>query len=179
MTDPHLTPSDAEQYILGALDPELERKLEAHTLVCDACARLLQQEALLEEQLREVASTAPREDNVLRPARWRVGRVAALVVGPTLAAAAAAVALMVSHPEPVSPAVPAATATAALELELPSELPGMVVACPDLTTQESCAEAAAARGLLVQYPIGMGEVPRYEGSTGFPSGALSSRPASL
>jgi hypothetical protein len=174
MSDLHLTPSDTEQYILGALDSELERKLEAHTLVCNACARLLQQEALLEEQLREVASTAPREDNVIRPARWR--RTAALVVGPVLAAAAA-VALVVSHPGHVPG--PAPTATASLALELPSELPSMVVACPDLTTQESCAQAAAARGLLVQYPLGMGEVPRYEGSAGLPSGALSSRPASL
>lgn len=176
MSDPHLTPSDTEQYILGALDPERERKLEAHTLVCEACARLLQQEALLDEQLREVAFTAPREGNVIRPARWRVARMAALVVGPALAAAAA-LALVVSQPVPVAEPVLGPTAT--LLLELPEELPSMVVACPDLSTQESCAEAAAARGLLVQYPLGMGEVPRYEGSTGIPSGALSSRPASL
>jgi anti-sigma factor RsiW len=176
MTEPHLTPSDTEQYILGALDPERERKLEAHTLVCEACARLLQQEAMLEELLREVASSAPREDNVVRPARWRVTRVAALAVGPLLAAAAA-LALMVSHPAPVSQ--PEHEPTAVLTLDLPADLPSMVVACPDLTTQESCAEAAAARGLLVQYPLGMSEVPRYEGSTGIPAGALSSRPASL
>jgi hypothetical protein len=177
MIEPHLTPSDAEQYILGALDPERERKLEAHTLVCEACAHLLQQEAMLEEQLREVASTAPREDNVVRPARWRVARVAAAVVAPALAAAAA-VALMVNHPgtesQPVEPPAPVV-----LTLELPAELPSTVVACPDLTTQESCATSAAARGLLVQYPLGMGEVPRYEGSQGIPAGALSSRPASL
>jgi hypothetical protein len=176
MTEPHLTPSDTEQYILGALDPERERKLEAHTLVCEACARLLQQEAMLEEQLREVASMAPREDNVIRPTRWRVARVAALAVGPLLAAAAA-LALMVSHTAPVSQ--PAHEPTVALSLDLPADLPSMVVACPDLTTQESCAEDAAARGLLVQYPLGMSEVPRYEGSTGIPAGALSSRPASL
>jgi hypothetical protein len=177
MTEPHLTPDDTEQYILGALDPERERRLEAHTLVCDACAQLLQQEAMLEEQLREVASTAPREDNVIRPARWRVARVAALVAGPALAAAAA-LALMVSHPGQIPSQVPAQS-TAVLSLDLPVEIPSTVVACPDLTTQESCTENAAARGLLVQYPLGMGEVPRYEGSTGLPPGALSSRPASL
>jgi hypothetical protein len=177
MTEPHLTPNDTEQYILGALDPERERRLEAHTLVCDACAQLLQQEAMLEEQLREVASTAPREDNVIRPARWRVARVAALVVGPALAAAAA-LALMVSHPGQVPSQAPA-QGTVVLSLDLPVEMPSMVVACPDLTTQESCTKDAAARGLLVQGPLGMGEVPRYEGSTGLPSGALSSRPASL
>ncbi|MBN1210094.1 MAG: hypothetical protein JXB05_34905 [Myxococcaceae bacterium] len=178
MFDPHLTPSDAEQYILGALDSELERKLEAHTLVCDACARLLQQEALLEEQLREVASATPREATVIRPARWRVGRAAALVVGPAMAAAAAALTLMVSRPGPVVPGT-VQESRVVLSLDLPVELPSMVVACPDLTTQESCAQSAAARGLLVQYPLGMGEVPRYEGSAGLPSGALSSQPAPL
>lgn len=177
MIEPHLTPSDAEQYILGALDPELERKLEAHTLVCDACARLLQQEAMLEEQLREVASTAPREDNVVRPARWRVARVAAMVAVPAMAAAAAALVLLVSRPGPVSR--PAPTGPVEISMDLPTELPSTMVACPDLTTQEACAESAAARGLLVQYPLGMGEVPRYEGSAGLPSGALPSRPASL
>lgn len=177
MTEPHLTPNDTEQYILGALDPERERKLEAHTLVCTACAQLLQQEAMLEEQLREVASTAPREDTVIRPARWRVARVAALVAGPALAAAAA-LALMVSHPGQV-PSQEPTQGTVVLSLDLPVEMPSMVVACPDLTTQESCTRDAAARGLLVQGPLGMGEVPRYEGSAGLPPGALSSRPASL
>jgi anti-sigma factor RsiW len=172
MSDPHLSPSDAENYVLGALDPESERKLESHTLVCEACARLLQQEALLEEQLREVASTAPRGNNVTRPARWRVAALA----GPALAAAAA-LALVVLRPEPVSNPVPETMAV--ISLDLPVEAPSVVVACPDLTTQEECTEAAAARGLLVQYPLGMGEVPRYEGSAGLPKGALSSRPASL
>jgi anti-sigma factor RsiW len=176
MSEPHLTPSDTEQYLLGALDPERERKLEAHTLVCEACARLLQQEAMLEEQLHEVAMTAPREDKVIRPARWRVARVAAMVVGPALAAAAA-LALMVHPPSTVTH--PAEQPAMVLTLDLPMELPSTLVACPDLTTQESCASAAAARGLLVQYPLGMGEVPRYEGSKGIPAGALSSRPASL
>jgi anti-sigma factor RsiW len=177
MTEPHLTPADTEQYILGALDPERERKLEAHTLVCEACALLLQQEAMLEEQLREVASTAPPEDNVLRPARWRVARVAAVAAAPALAAAAA-LALMVSQPGQV-PSQPEPRSMPVLALDLPVELPTVVVACPDLSTQESCTQDAAARGLLVQGPLGVGEVPRYEGSAGIPAGALSSRPASL
>jgi anti-sigma factor RsiW len=172
MIEPHLSPSDAEQYILGAMEPEAERKLEAHTLVCDACAQLLRQEAVLEEQLREVASAAPRADNVLRPAHWR--RALPLVVG---AMAAAALVLVLLRPAPLEPRAPEGPAV--LSFELPLEAPGAVVACPDLTTQEACAEAAAARGLLVQYPAGMGEVPRYEGSAGLPQGALSLRPAPL
>ncbi len=175
MTDPHLSPADTEHYILGALEAEAERRLEAHTLVCEACARLLRQEALLEEQLREVARATPREDNVIRPARWRVGRAWPLLAGPALAAAA--LALMVLRPQPVESPEPAVSK--ALALELPVAAPSTMVACPDLTTQESCAAAAAARGLLVQYPIGMGEVPRYEGSAGLPSGAISARPAPL
>ena len=177
MSDSHLNASEAEQYILGALEPALERKLEAHTLVCDACARLLQQEAILEEQLREVAHAALLPDKgvgqVVRPARWSVRRVAAVALGPCLAAAAA-LALMLSHPAQVSqPVEPESMA-----VELPVSPPGMV-ACPDLPSQASCAQSAAARGLLVQYPVGMGEVPRYEGNVGLPAGALRSRPASL
>lgn len=174
MADPHLSRSDAEHYILGALEPEAERKLEAHTLECDACARLLQREAQLEEQLREVATTAPREDNIIRPSRWRLAKVAAPALA---AAAAAALALVMLRPASVSQ--PVQETPTVLSVELPVATPSVVVACPDLSTQEACAEAAAARGLLVQYPLGMGEVPRYEGSAGLPEGALSFRPASL
>jgi hypothetical protein len=57
-----------------------------------------------------------------------------------------------------------------LAQELPLELP-RVVACPDMATQDTCSADAAARGLMVQYPLG--EVPRYEGYAGLPAGALS------
>ncbi|MFP2924830.1 zf-HC2 domain-containing protein, partial [Pyxidicoccus sp. 3LG] len=77
MLKPHLTRDSAEQYILGALAPEKAAALEAHTLECEPCARLLQEEAVLSEQLEEVASTFPREDRVIRPARWHVRRAAA------------------------------------------------------------------------------------------------------
>ncbi|WNZ66185.1 hypothetical protein QEG98_08500 [Myxococcus sp. MxC21-1] len=66
-----------------------------------------------------------------------------------------------------------------LELEV-AEPHSIVVACPDLATQASCTQAAEERGLLVQYPWGTGEVPRYEARTGLPEGALSARrPVSL
>ena len=55
MLKPHLTRDSAEQYILGALSPEASAALEAHTLECEPCARLLQEEAVLSEQLHEVA----------------------------------------------------------------------------------------------------------------------------
>ncbi|MFP2910328.1 hypothetical protein ACLESD_35875, partial [Pyxidicoccus sp. 3LFB2] len=56
----------------------------------------------------------------------------------------------------------------------------IVVACPDLATEDSCVQEAAERGLLVQNPWGTGEVPRYEARTGLPEGAMSARgPVSL
>jgi len=165
MLEAHLTRVDVEQYVLGALNEEASAKLEAHTLVCDPCALLLQQECLFEEQLREVAEAAPSvpEPVVVRPARWR--RVAT-VVGPALAAAAAVGFLMLPSPAPVRPAKSPHLAAQDLPLELPR-----VVACPDMSTQDACAANAAARGLMVQYPLG--DVPRYEGYAGLPAGALS------
>jgi hypothetical protein len=168
MLERHLTRVDVEQYILGALDPEASAKLEAHTLVCDPCAGLLQQEALLEEQLREVAASAPAVAPVIRPARWR--RFAATLVGPALATAAAMGFLVLKAPAPVRHVSPEVVVAEDLPLELPR-----VVACPDMSTQDSCASAAAERGLMVQYPMGVGEVPRYEGYAGLPAGAISAR----
>ncbi|XXF79565.1 zf-HC2 domain-containing protein [Myxococcaceae bacterium GXIMD 01537] len=174
MLEPHLTRVDVEAYVLGALDSEAAAKLEAHTLTCDPCALLLQQEALLEEQLREVAATATRDPPaVIRPARWR--RTVAAVVGPALAAAAAAGFLMLRTPAPPKPVTSGLAEAADTPLEI-----SRVVACPDMLTQESCAATAAARGLMVQFPRGVGEVPRYEGHAGLPPGALSQRgPAPL
>ncbi|RKH35010.1 zf-HC2 domain-containing protein, partial [Corallococcus llansteffanensis] len=76
---PHLTRDRTEQYLLGALPPDAAAELEAHTLTCEPCARLLQEEALLEEQLYEVAASVPREAEVIRPARWHRPVAAAAV----------------------------------------------------------------------------------------------------
>ncbi|NMO18579.1 hypothetical protein HPC49_30370 [Pyxidicoccus fallax] len=182
MLKPHLTRDSAEQYILGALSPESAATLEAHTLECEPCARLLQEEALLSEQLQEVAQSFPPEVRVIRPARWHVRRVAAGAVSAALAAAASLALVLLpggrgSHPSTV---VSGGVAPAALELELDAPR-AIVVACPDLATQDSCAQAAEERGLLVQSPLGTtGNVPRYEARTGLPEGALSARrPVSL
>ncbi|QQR45909.1 zf-HC2 domain-containing protein [Myxococcus xanthus] len=184
MLKPHLTRDSAEQYILGALAPEKAASLEAHTLECDPCARLLQEEALLSEQLHEVANTYAPAVHVLRPVRWETRRLAAGLAGAALAAAAAwAFVVLPGGRQP-----PDAPRTLALHVEPPSvelelevaEPQSIVVACPDLATQASCTQAAEERGLLVQYPWGTGEVPRYEARTGLPEGALSARrPVSL
>jgi|GEM_PF-1497718 len=186
MLKPHLTRDAAEQYILGALAPEKAASLEAHTLECEPCARLLQEEALLSEQLHEVASTVPRDAHVLRPARWDTRRMGLGTAGAALATAASLAFVLLSgeRPPPASSPLPLEMAppTVALEkLEMEVAEPrAVVVACPDLATQASCTQAAEERGLLVQYPWGTGEVPRYEARTGLPEGALSARrPVSL
>lgn len=175
MSPPHLRPEDAEQYVLGALEPSAAESLERHTLECAACARLLQREALLEERLREVARSVPPGATVLRPARWRESRAAAAVAGMMAVAAAL---LLVLRPGRAGPERPLEDdfPVLALPVDLPVA-PQRLVACPDLTSQESCAEEALARGLLVQYPQGVGEVPRYEGSARFH--ALAAGPSLL
>jgi hypothetical protein len=182
MLKPHLTRDSAEQYILGALAPEKAADLEAHTLECEPCARLLQEEALLSEQLTEVGSTFPREDRVIRPARWHVRRAAVGAVGAALAAAASlALIVLPGGGGTVAPASPAALSVTVPTVELEGTMP-RTIGCPaDLATQEACAAQAKARGLLVHYPGGvMGEVPRYEARTGLPEGALTARqPVSL
>ncbi|MFY0565021.1 hypothetical protein ACN28E_14370 [Archangium lansingense] len=172
MNQPHIHPADAEQYVLGALQPEAAAALEAHTIACPPCALILQREALLEEQLREVAQAPVQEARVIRPARWNRPRVSA--AAGVMMAAAAAVTLLVLRPEQAMQPQPQDEdfPVMALPMDLP-ELPERLVACPDLTSQETCASEALARGLLVQYPQGVGEVPRYEGHSGIPTDALS------
>lgn len=171
MNQRHIHPAEAELYVLGEMEPEAAAALEAHTLECAPCAAVLQREALLEEQLREVAqATVPDpQPQVLRPARW--SRPARAAVG-VLLAAAAAVALVLLRPEQADPSPPQNDfPILALPESLPEE-PLRLVACPDLSSQEACAAQAFARGLMVQYPQGVGEVPRYDGHAGLPPGVL-------
>jgi Putative zinc-finger len=171
MNPPHLHPTDAEQYVLGAMEPAAAAALEAHTLECPPCALLLQREALLEERLREVAQAPALASNVLRPPRWKQRRVA--IAAGVMMAAAAAVMLLVLRPERVSP--PLAQDEDFPVMALPENLPETpvrLVACPDPTSEEACASEALARGLLVQYPQGVGKIPRYEGHAELPPGAL-------
>lgn len=174
---PHLTRDRTEQYLLGSLPPEACAELEAHTLTCEPCARLLQEEALLEEQLYQVAAATPRDAVVVRPARWhRPAAVAAALV-----AVAASAFLMLRPgggvaPPAVAPVEAPVIAAQQVEEEAPRDI---VVACPDLATQEHCLRSASARGLLVYHPGGQGEVPRYDASSGLTQVALSARPAAL
>lgn len=186
MSSAHPSAADFEHYILGALEPEPAARLEAHTLECPACAERLRQEALLEERLREVAQ-APRGAPVLRPARWHAVQRAAVLAG-GLAAAALAL-LMLSPPGAPPPADPGLARGLARgledgfpEMEPIRDAPGTdarLVACPDLSSQQTCAAEALARGLWVQYPRGLGEVPRYEGDARRVLDSLASGPSPL
>ncbi len=49
----HLVADIVEQYVIGALDAESVRFVEAHVAQCASCAKLLQQEAALEVALHE------------------------------------------------------------------------------------------------------------------------------
>ena len=179
MLKPHLTRDSAEQYILGALSPEASAALEAHTLECEPCALLLQEEAVLSEQFEEVAQAFPREDRVIRPARWFGRRAAAGAVSAALAAAASLALVLLPGGRGHHPSGGVGSALTSPVLEEGSQQ-AIVVACPNLTTEDSCTQNAAERGLLVQNPWGTGEVPRYEARTGLPEGALSARhPVSL
>jgi anti-sigma factor RsiW len=162
---PHLNREAAEQYVLGALTPEATTALEQHTLGCAPCARILQGEALLDEQLRELARTPPPQSPAVRPARWRKTRLPALVGG--MLAIAAALLLLVLRPgRPAPPSTGEDFPLMAPPLEL-SRASERLVACPDPTSQDTCIAQAQAHGLLVQYPEGAGEVPRYDGHAGF------------
>ncbi|NTX15182.1 zf-HC2 domain-containing protein [Myxococcus sp. CA056] len=185
MLKPHLTRDSAEQYILGALAPEKAAALEAHTLECEPCAVLLQEEALLSEQLTEAASTFPQEERVIRPAAWHARRAVTGAAIAALAAAASLALVLLTGDKAPHPSLPDSLDSrppmVAVDLDDgDSPTKTNVVACPDLATQDFCRRKAAERGLLVMNPGGTAEVPRYEARTGLPEGALSARqPVSL
>jgi hypothetical protein len=185
--DPHFTRDDAEAYVLGLLEPARCSALEAHASACEPCSQLLQAEALLEEDLRHVASAAPGVGRKLLrlPAARLVRRIAAPLGALAAAAALAFLAVRFDAPAPLPPAATATRApVTALPQVGPAGLPGLdgvaaqgpnrVVACPDLATRAACLASASAQGLMVQYPESVGDVPRYEARVAVPQGALTS-----
>ncbi|AGC42973.1 hypothetical protein MYSTI_01641 [Myxococcus stipitatus DSM 14675] len=181
MLKPHLTRDSAEQYILGALAPEKAAALEAHTLECEPCAVLLQEEAMLSEQLAEVASSIPPRERVLRPAAWSGRKTMTSAAIAAIAASLALVMLPSKNPRGSAPTKPLDATAPSVALELDQDdAPTHVVACPDLATQDDCTRKATERGYLVMNPGGIAEVPRYEAHTGLPEGAFNARgPVSL
>ncbi|MFZ5438436.1 MAG: hypothetical protein ACOZQL_00440 [Myxococcota bacterium] len=92
---PHLTDTDAAQWIAGTLAPPEADALEAHARTCTTCEALLQHEARVEALLGVAA-----RQSVVRPLRPRARWVAL-----PLTALAAALALLLLRPD-----LPASTA---------------------------------------------------------------------
>jgi hypothetical protein len=190
--DPHFTRDDAEAYVLGALEPARSSALEAHAAECEPCSRLLQAEALLEEDLRQVAQQGLPTGLPGKLLRLPAARLARRALRPVAAlAAAAALAFLAVRHEAPAPLPESAPVVTQLPQVAPQGLPGInagpldldgataadtgrVVACPDLATRASCLASANAQGLMVQYPEAAGDVPRYEARVAVPQGALTS-----
>jgi hypothetical protein len=180
MSLPHPSPADLEHYVLGALEPQAAARLEAHTLECPDCARRLHQEALLEEHLREVARAPRVAARGVRPARWNALRRAAPALGLMAAAALALLLVPVRTERPsTTPLVEEDDFPMMAPLGSAPSTAERLVACPDPTSQDSCASEALARGLWVQYPRGLGAIPRYEGHAGLPLDRLAAGPSAL
>lgn len=135
----HLVGDTVEQYVIGALDPESVRFVEAHVAQCEPCARLLREEAQLEVTLYRLAEGGVGQQ---RPSRKTVGALVASVV-----ALAAGVALVVVlRTEPETTARPA------------------VRRCDDV----ACISKAQFDGVITLDGDGQPIVPRYDEPGGAP-----------
>ena len=70
----HALPEDIQLYVMGALEAEKARDIEAHVVDCEACAGLLEQESSLELSLKHVAE---------QPVEVAPGRRWGLIIGVT------------------------------------------------------------------------------------------------
>ena len=184
--DPHFTRDDAEAYVLGLLEPARSSALEAHAAACEPCSQLLRAEAMLEEDLYQLANANPGVGRKLLrlPAARLARRVLAPVGAIAAAAALAFLAVRYEAPAPLPDSVASRPPVTALPQVGPVGLPGLdgaavqgldrVVTCPDLATRASCLANANAQGLMVQYPESVSDVPRYEARVAVPQGALTS-----
>lgn len=86
MSETHFSASEAALYLRRELDPALSEQIEAHATVCPACAAQLQDEAVLEIQLAQVASEAPRHAPISHRAwrRWAVVGAGVLAIAASL-----------------------------------------------------------------------------------------------
>jgi len=129
MTTTHLSDTEIEQFIIGALDPDRLPEVEAHAAACDTCAARLAREARFEVRLAAVAR-APR----------RRRTIPVFAAGAVLAAAAALLLIVRGTVHP-----PAGGRVAAL-----------AVICPDGADQAACVRTSHRHGLFVQYPDSAG-----------------------
>lgn len=137
--DKHLVADIVEQYVIGALDAESVRFVEAHVAQCPPCAKLLQQEAAVEVALHEVV----RSKKVSLEARRR--RRIGAVLASAAAALAAGVVLVFS-----------------LESEPPPAAQPRLRRCVEESTASKCISQAQFDGVITIGPDLEPIVPRYD-----------------
>ncbi len=134
----HLVGDIVEQYVIGALDAESVRFVEAHVAQCAACARLLQEEAQVELAQGAVAKMGRVVSITSR--RRRMGALAASVLA--LAAGVAVVFDLSSEPA---------------EVARPQ-----VRRCDDTATASECISKAQFDGVITLDAEGQPIIPRYD-----------------
>lgn len=135
----HLTPDLAEEYVIGALEGDSARYVEAHAEACPDCAALLAKEARLEAALYEVGALA----NVVPLAARRRRRWSIAALG---AAAAAAVLLVLGLAERPPPA----------------EKEPRILKCDGATNPGECMAQGQFDGVITIGPDNQLLVPRYD-----------------
>ncbi len=136
----HLGADVVEQYVMGALDVESSRFVETHVAQCEACARVLQEEAMLEVALHEVASLK----KVVSLADRRRRRLGAVAASAAVAAAAALVVVL------------------SFERPPPHEKSPRFQNCTEASTARDCISRAQFDGVITIGPNRQPIVPRYD-----------------
>lgn len=139
MTTKHLTDDLVEEYVIGALDADSARYVEAHVEGCADCATLLAKEARVEAALYEVGDLA----NVVplaarRRRRWSIAAVSAV------AAALVLVAVGVSERPP------------------PPDKQPRIRQCASATNPGECMARGQFDGVITIGPDNQLLVPRYD-----------------
>jgi anti-sigma factor RsiW len=141
----HLVADIVEQYVIGALDADSVRFVEAHVAQCPPCAKLLQEEAAIEVALHEIV----RRKKVVSIASRR--RRIAAVVASAAAVLAAGLVLVFS-----------------LESEPPPSAQPKLRRCVERTTAIECISQGQFDGVITIGPNLEPIVPRYDVTPGTP-----------
>lgn len=139
MTTKHLTTDLVEEYVIGALDADSARFVEAHVEGCADCAALLAKEARLEAALYEVGELA----NVVPLAARRRRRWSLAALGAVAAGVALAVVGFAERPPP------------------PEKEP-RILRCADATNPGECMARGQFDGVITIGPDHELLVPRYD-----------------
>lgn len=139
----HLVTDIVEQYVIGALDAESVRFVEAHVAQCAPCAQLLREEASLEVALHEVGQLG--KVALLSTRRRKLGAV----VASAAAVLAAGLVLVFS-----------------VDGEPPASSQPRLRSCVDVATASQCISKAQFDGVITIGPNREPIVPRYDVNPG-------------